>query len=805
MTATAGPRGWRPLLLYPILAALAFPTLGVLVAGTRALMVTLDVFDDGGALPRLAIATRDWAAHGLTLWDPYLTAGNAFLGQFALSPISPDVALAMAIGPFPAFVITGWATAALAGIGMHLFLRDGLRLAMPAVVGGAIFATFCFWHPIYGVSIAILPLILWLGDRAMEHPPGAARRPPAVAAVLAGGLSLYAGQVQIVVFVAAITLAWILVTRDRPERFGAVRRWAVIWTLAFALYGPVLVTQLLLVGLSERQIWDLGYLFGGTIPDAIRTVVEHYGRLLIGVPLGDVGPSAIRYGTIFLGGIGLPLAVLGIVAGRRTRAARFALILLVAIPVLDAAAILATSIQEHLGSLRSFQAVRIRHFFPFALAAAAALGIDAIVRSRDDAPDNLLRAGTRRWRVAIIAAAIALVPVAVQLVSALVHAWPTIRARRIDGPVDAGWLLGGAGVALGILAGAGLLTILIRGRRSFAGPVLVAGAAILIGERALLSNGSPLFGNDIGTFDDHLALTPAQAFLRAQPGIAGERVLTFGDDANRMAFQGLRQVDGYQAIFPLAYHDLFGALIAPGLARDQGLARYYGSWGARAYAFRPEVDPEIVDLAGARWLYVRDGTTPTVPGLVEAYRDADVTVYQNPGAFPRAFLTGAIEVRADQPALFAALAAATADELRRTAFVTPVDLDRLGPRAAAIPRTIQGAPAGSASIVQDDPDQVAVDVEATSPGVLVLADAWSPGWVAEVDGRRAPIAQVDGALRGIAVDAGSRRVVYRYAPGFTAVGAIGAAIALVLLVVWTWWIGRTGRGGRSPAAPPPGR
>jgi hypothetical protein len=787
-----------------MLAAVAFPTLGVLFAGTRALMVTLDVFDDGGALPRLAIATRDWAAHGLTLWDPYLTAGNAFLGQFALSPISPDVALAMVIGPFPAFVITGWATAALAGVGMHLFLRDGLRLATAAVVGGAIFATFCFWHPIYGLSIAILPLVLWLGDRATDRSGGAARRLPAVAAVLAGALGLYAGQVQIVVFVAAIELAWMLVTRDRSERIAAVRRWAVIWALAFAIYGPVLVTQLLLVGLSERQIWDLAYLFGGTVPDAIRTVIEHYGRLLIGVPVGDIGPSAIRYGTIFLGGIGLPLAVLGVVAGRRSTATRFVLILLVAIPVLDAAAILATSIQEHLGSLRSFQAVRIRHFFPFALAAAAALGIDAVARSGDESPDNLLRVGGRRRRVAIAAAAIALVPVTVQLASALVHAWPEIRARRIDGPVDAGWLLAGAGLLLSLLAGTGLLGILVRGRRSFAGPLLVAGAALLIGERALLSNGSPLFGNDIGTFDDHLGLTPAQAFLLAQPGIAGDRVLTFGDDANRMAVHGLRQVDGYQAIFPLAYHDLFGALIAPGLARDPGLARYFGSWGARAYAFRPEVDPEIVDLAGARWLYVRGGTAPTVPGLVERYRDPDVTVYENPGAFPRAFLTGAVDVRADQPAVLASLATATADDLRRTSFVTAGDLDRLGPLGATIPRVGAGA-AGTAAIVQDDPDRVAVDIGPSKPGVLVLTDAWSPGWVADVDGRPATIAQVDGAFRGVAVDAGSRRVTFRYEPGFTAVGAIGATVGLVALLTWAWWLGRPRPSGRPRTASQPGR
>ncbi len=809
MTAAreADPAGGRRLLLlYPVLAFLAFPTFGVLLAGTGAWMETLDVFDDGGGLPRLAMVVRDWTAHGLTLWNPSLTSGNAFLGQFALSPLAPDTALAFLIGPYPAFAVSVWVTATIAGIGMHLFLRDGLRLATPAAVGGAIFAVFCFWHPIYGISIAVFPLILWLGDRASDRSRGAGRRWPAVAAVLVGALSLYAGQIQIVVFVVAIQLAWIVMTRDRPDRLEGIRVWLVTWVLAFALYGPVLLTQLLLVGLSERQIWDLGYLFGGTVSDAIGTVIDHYGRLLVGVPVGNVGPSTIRYGTIFLGGLGLPLAVIGIVAGRRTRATRFVLLLLVAIPILDAAAIVATSLQEHLGILRSFQGVRIRHFFPFALDAAVALGIDALVRLRVDAPDNRLRAGSRTRRIAMIGAALALVPVAIQLVPAAQHAWTEIRARRIDGPVDVGWVLGAAGLGLGLLAGLGLLVVLRRGGRRLVGSLLIAAFAVLIGERALLSNGSPLFGNDIGTFDDHLALTPAQSFLLAQPGIAGQRVLTFGDDANRMAFQGLRQVDGYQAIFPLAYHGFFGALIGPGLALDADLARYYGSWGARAYAFRPEVDPELVDLVGTRWLYVRDGTTPTVPDLVERFRDDQVTVFENPGAFPRAFLVGAIDSRPDQDAVLAALSAASVGDLRGAAILTPGDLARLGDGGASIPTAVTGgsAPvasadagaqpfAGSATISRDDPDTITIDIQPTAPAVLVLTDVWSPGWVAKVDGRSVPIAQVDAAFRGIAVDPSSRQVTLRYEPGFTAIGLLGAIGGVVLLAGWGWWIGRAGR------------
>jgi hypothetical protein len=138
--ATERPRSRALFAVYPILALAAFPTIGILVGGTRAWMYGLDVFDDGGGLTRLAIAVREWSAHGLSLWDPYLTAGNAFLGQFALPPIAPDVALAFAVGPFAAFAVMGWATATLAGIGTHLFLRDGLGLSTPAAVGGSILA-----------------------------------------------------------------------------------------------------------------------------------------------------------------------------------------------------------------------------------------------------------------------------------------------------------------------------------------------------------------------------------------------------------------------------------------------------------------------------------------------------------------------------------------------------------------------------------------------------------------------------------------------------------------------------------------
>ena len=170
-----------------------------------------------------------------------------------------------------------------------------------------------------------------------------------------------------------------------------------------------------------------------------------------------------------------------------------------------------------------------------------------------------------------------------------------------------------------------------------------------------------------GTWAQTLGETPAKAFLQAQPGIDVDRVLSFGGRPNQIAAAGMLQVDGYQSIYPETYHAFFGALIAPQLAGDPGLAIYYGKWGNRTVTFGPDVDPELVALSGARWLYVLGKEVPTVPGIVARFRDGASTVYEVPSVLPRAFVAGGLETRRDLADVVASLAAADLDRLRGTA------------------------------------------------------------------------------------------------------------------------------------------
>lgn len=75
-----------------------------------------------------------------------------------------------------------------------------------------------------------------------------------------------------------------------------------------------------------------------------------------------------------------------------------------------------------------------------------------------------------------------------------------------------------------------------------------------------------------------------------------------------------------------------------------------------------------------------------------------------------------------------------------------------------------GPARGSAHIRAWRNDAVTIDVTAQTPGVVVLHDTFYPGWVAQVDGRPAPILRADLIFRAVEVAAGRHSIEFRYQP-----------------------------------------
>ncbi|MDX2023780.1 MAG: hypothetical protein SF187_26310 [Deltaproteobacteria bacterium] len=69
---------------------------------------------------------------------------------------------------------------------------------------------------------------------------------------------------------------------------------------------------------------------------------------------------------------------------------------------------------------------------------------------------------------------------------------------------------------------------------------------------------------------------------------------------------------------------------------------------------------------------------------------------------------------------------------------------------------------GSARLAAFAAERIAVDVNAKAPALMVLAEAWYPGWQAKVNGMDAPVIPVNAWMRGVVVPQGSSSVVFTY-------------------------------------------
>jgi hypothetical protein len=78
-------------------------------------------------------------------------------------------------------------------------------------------------------------------------------------------------------------------------------------------------------------------------------------------------------------------------------------------------------------------------------------------------------------------------------------------------------------------------------------------------------------------------------------------------------------------------------------------------------------------------------------------------------------------------------------------------------------------------------DRMALDVELSAPGYVVVVDTFDPGWRARVDGRETAVLRADAAFRAVAVGAGRHAIELRYRPRALVTGLAITAISVLAL------------------------
>jgi hypothetical protein len=150
-------------------------------------------------------------------------------------------------------------------------------------------------------------------------------------------------------------------------------------------------------------------------------------------------------------------------------------------------------------------------------------------------------------------------------------------------------------------------------------------------------------------------------------------------------------------------------------------------------------------------------------------------------------LIGAYQVRHGREEILQALAAPSFDPRRE---VVLEEEPRPAPAGAAHP--------GRAAVVREGTDFVDIEADLGAAAVLLITDAWTPGWraVSQEGAARYELVPANYALQAVALGPGHHRLRLEYAPGaFRA----GAAISLLAWAAWGAAAGMLWRAGRARA------
>jgi hypothetical protein len=178
-------------------------------------------------------------------------------------------------------------------------------------------------------------------------------------------------------------------------------------------------------------------------------------------------------------------------------------------------------------------------------------------------------------------------------------------------------------------------------------------------------------------------------------------------------------------------------------------------------------DPRMRELLGVRWVVA---SKPPVEGQAPLFEDPNgLKVYERQGTLPRVWTV-------HQAGRFAS-AAEIAGKIRG---------GEIDPRATAPmlsdPPPLERCEGDAARLVEWTPGRVVIAASMVCRGMLVLAETWFPGWVAEVDGAPAEIHEVYAALRGVVLNEGSHLVEMRYRPRSVLWGGLMTLAGLVLAI-----------------------
>lgn len=690
------------------------------------------------AYPALAYGFGRLRAGELPLWDPNQFCGVPFLADPGHGVFAPLNLVFLFLPTAKAMAVHAFLGLFLLAMTLTFFARALETRLLPAMLGGAVLAfsgasAAVMSHPAALNTLAWYPLVLW-GLR--EH-VRARRTAPAMVAGLAAGFMLLGGApalAGVLLVQGACYYAWCLVRPgDLPAGFW--RR----------LRGGLLVF-LVAAGVSAVQ-WAPALAWYAALADPRAALLDFVvsGEAPRGLPGLRIALSAARQAGLpalaAVGALGLAFAPASLLNRRGWFDAVFFFAFAVAgfYVLAGSAAWWGTA---PAGALAAYPAA-------VSLAVLAALGADRVLATGREA------GALRHW------------------LSLLLFVGAVAALALFGGETTRGAAL----VAFVLVLPCGLLRMRWCGR--LAGCALLALAFVELNMASANRYQHP-FENAPACFTTHAgALATAQDQALGGRVVLSSRAGDTGLTPNLGRITGIPCAGGAHTPLPAAdaawWDALRGELPAGSVAPDAERPALLNYMAAR------------VVLAGAE-SPLREGRFEADGLALRPLRSVEgAAIHANDSALSRAYWVPGWRTAPDVDAALSLLTGEGFDP-REECVVAPGGrafdtLAAMIPDAATTREQVVDWESLSCEIEEDAPERVAVRVTAAQPGVTVLADRFSPGWRATLDGRATPILRTNGIFRGIATPAGAHTIVFTYRPWPVIAGAALSVLSLGVLTL----------------------
>lgn len=321
-----------------------------------------------------------------------------------------------------------------------------------------------------------------------------------------------------------------------------------------------------------------------------------------------------------------------------------------------------------------------------------------------------------------------------------------------------------AAFGLAVLSALGLQALLAGDRLPRRLRAVIGSASILLTAGQLFVFGytyNPSIARDDPHFlprtsiTDYLASTPSPGRVIGVDGTA------FAPNAN-LFYPGVDLLTGYDGIEQRAMAELIGLLTSDERAELYVREiRWFDKW---------------IPLASALNLRYVLSDKP-LPAPLELVLDGKLLLYENPAVLPRAFAAEDVRVVTNPKQRLQILGA---EDFNPTTAL--LERESESPHYRSWLKQPTQAEMDRVRLVDYEPRDVSIEVERQAPGLIVLSDAWDPGWSATVNGQPAPIERVDHALRGVWVPGGQSRIEMHYGPQSMRWGLILGALGAIGLI-----------------------